>query len=55
MSTLNLPSNVKQDSNTGAFIITNAQGKTLRVAAGTQDQLDAYVNGETGSSLGRGL
>ena len=44
MSTLNLPSNVKQDSNTGAFIITNAQGKTLRVAAGTQDQLDAYVN-----------
>ena len=44
MSTLNLPSNVKQDSDTGAFIITNAQGKTLRVAAGTQDQLDAYVN-----------
>jgi hypothetical protein len=44
MSTLNLPSNVKYDSNTGAYVITNAQGKTLRVAAGTQDQLDAYVN-----------
>ena len=44
MSNLNLPSNVKQDPNTGAFIITNAQGKTLQVAAGTQDQLDAYVN-----------
>jgi len=44
MSTLNLPSNVKYDSNTGAYIISNAQGKTLRVAAGTQDQLDAYVN-----------
>jgi hypothetical protein len=44
MSTLVLPSNVKYDSNTGGYFITNAQGKTLRVQAGTQDQLDAYVN-----------
>jgi hypothetical protein len=44
MSNLNLPSNVKYDSNTGGYFITNTQGQTLRVAASTQDQLDSYVN-----------
>lgn len=44
MANLNLPSNVKQDPNTGLYLITNAQGKTVRVNADTQAQLDQYVN-----------
>ena len=44
MSDLNLPSNVKQDPKTGLYLITNAQGKTVRVNADTQDQLNQYVN-----------
>jgi len=44
MADLNLPSNVKQDPNTGLYLITNAQGKTVRVNADTQDQLNQYVN-----------
>jgi hypothetical protein len=44
MANLNLPSNVKQDPNTGLYLITNAQGKTVRVNADTQDQLNQYVN-----------
>jgi hypothetical protein len=44
MANLNLPSNVRQDPNTGLYLITNAQGKTVRVNADTQDQLNQYVN-----------
>ena len=44
MADLNLPSNVKYDTNTGGYFITNAQGQTLRVQASTQGQLDSYVN-----------
>ena len=43
MANLNLPPNVKLDPNTGLYRITNAQGKTVRVSADTQDQLDQYV------------
>jgi hypothetical protein len=44
MANLNLPPNVKQDPNTGLYLITNAQGKTVRVNADTQEQLNQYVN-----------
>ena len=44
MANLNLPPNVKQDPNTGLYFITNPQGKTVRVNADTQDQLNQYVN-----------
>lgn len=44
MADLNLPPNVKQDPNTGLYLITNGQGKTVRVNADTQDQLNQYVN-----------
>ena len=44
MADINLPPNVKQDPNTGLYLITNAQGKTVRVNADTQDQLNQYVN-----------
>jgi hypothetical protein len=43
MANLNLPPNVKLDPNTGLYRITNAQGKTVRVSADTQDQLNQYV------------
>ena len=43
MADLTLPPNVKQDPNTGLYFITNPQGKTVRVNAGTQQQLDQYV------------
>jgi hypothetical protein len=43
MANLNLPPNVKQDPNTGLYLITNGQGKTVRVNADTQDQLNQYV------------
>jgi hypothetical protein len=41
---LNLPNNVKQDPNTGLYIITSPSGQTFRVNASTQSQLDSYVN-----------
>lgn len=44
MADINLPPNVKQDPNTGLYLITNAQGKTVRVNADTQEQLNQYVN-----------
>ena len=44
MANINLPPNVKQDPNTGLYLITNAQGKTVRVNADTQEQLNQYVN-----------
>ena len=44
MADLTLPPNVKQDPNTGLYFITNPQGKTVRVNADTQDQLNQYVN-----------
>ena len=43
MANLNLPPNVKQDPNTGLYFITNSQGKTVRVNADSQSQLDQYV------------
>ena len=43
MADIKLPPNVKQDPNTGLYLITNAQGKTVRVNADTQDQLNQYV------------
>jgi len=43
MADLVLPPNVKLDPNTGLYSITNAQGKTVRVNADTQDQLNQYV------------
>lgn len=39
-----LPSNVKQDPNTGLYIITNSTGRTLRVGAQTQEELNSYVS-----------
>ena len=44
MADIILPPNVKQDPNTGLYIITNAQGKTVRVNADNQAQLNQYVN-----------
>jgi len=44
MADINLPPNVKQDPNTGLYLITNSQGKTVRVNADTQEQLNQYVN-----------
>jgi hypothetical protein len=43
MADLVLPPNVKLDPNTGLYRITNAQGKTIRVNADTQEQLNQYV------------
>ena len=43
MANLNLPPNVKQDPNTGLYFITNSRGKTVRVNADSQSQLDQYV------------
>ena len=43
MADLTLPPNVKQDPNTGLYFITNPQGKTVRVNADTQQQLNQYV------------
>ena len=44
MADIVLPPNVRQDPNTGLYLITNAQGKTVRVNADTQEQLNQYVN-----------
>lgn len=43
MANLRLPPNVRQDPNTGYYEITNRDGKTIRVNAATQEQLDTYV------------
>lgn len=41
--TMDLPSNVKRDDNTGLYIITNSKGQTFRVNAQDQQQLNTFV------------
>lgn len=43
MANLRLPPNVRIDPDTGYYVITNRGGKSVRVAAQTQNQLDTFV------------